>query len=251
MLLSRADSVICLKGTLLCRHIFEAETSEIFCSLDYVLEPKSAAQGGGQGFCIYILDPLVSGWDREFDGSGPLGVHGKTGALVGIGVWCGESTTENASAGRPCSVGVIRAADGKPLCQPAVLEGGVMTPTDDFWRQVKVRFDIVNNRCDVTIGEHTVLADVKVEGITIPRIVCVAVSAGTGGGKSNHICVNKLKLYENLSRTWIDYRVDKANKRLIKSNSEEVWRCAGSAQAGFGFELTQDEEEDQQVFALP
>ena len=46
-----------------------------------------------------------------------------------------------------------------------------------------------------------------------------------------------------------DYRTDPENKRLIKSNKEEIWRCAGSAKAGFGFELTQDEE-DQQVAVL-
>ena len=36
----------------------------------YVVGPKSAAEGGGQGLCLYLVDPSVEGWDRQFDGTG-------------------------------------------------------------------------------------------------------------------------------------------------------------------------------------
>ena len=41
------------------------------------MAPKDAAEGGGQGICLYLLDPSVPGWDRDFDGSGPLGFVGE------------------------------------------------------------------------------------------------------------------------------------------------------------------------------
>ena len=49
------------EGHLLCRVPFEAKGAEIFCTLEYVMEPKSAAEGGGQGLCIYLVDPSVDG----------------------------------------------------------------------------------------------------------------------------------------------------------------------------------------------
>ena len=60
------------QGHLLCRFPFEASGSEIFAQLEYVMEPKSYDQGGGQGLCIYLLDPSVPDWDRKFDGSGQI-----------------------------------------------------------------------------------------------------------------------------------------------------------------------------------
>ena len=69
-----------------------------------------------------------------------------------------------------------------------------MTRKDEYWRKVKVKFDIEDNKCDVTIGGKKVLDDIKFEGITIPKTVCIGVCAGTADGKNNHICVNKLKL---------------------------------------------------------
>ena len=59
---------------------------------------------------------------------------------------------------------------------------------------MEVKFDIEDNKCDVTIGDIKVLDDIKFEGITIPKQMCIAVCVGTANGHSNHICVNKLKL---------------------------------------------------------
>jgi hypothetical protein len=175
------------------------------------------------------------------------------------------------------------------------LEGGVVTRKDEYWRKVKIRFDIEENKCDVTIGGVKVLDDVKFEGVTIPRTVCVGVCAGTADGHNNHICVNKLNLREleegevikqsNISKendeaaaeaariaaeeaaaaeaariaaeeaaaadsgTGIpagctDWKVE--DGQLVTSDQEEDWRGAGHTFVGYGFELTQDED-DQEV----
>ena len=74
------------EGHLLCRVPFQCRSNEIHASLEYVMEPKSAAEGGGQGLCVYLVDPSVPGWDRHFDGSGPMGFVGKKGAILGVGI---------------------------------------------------------------------------------------------------------------------------------------------------------------------
>jgi hypothetical protein len=178
------------QGHLLCRVPFTTNGREIYATLEYVMEPKSAAEGGGQGLCVYLVDPTIAGWDRKFDGSGPLGFVGKTGAIVGVGIDCTGTFCE----GQPASVAVKRASDSQLLCEPAELEGGVVTRQDEYWRKIKVKFDIEDNKCDVTIGGTKVLDDIKFEGVTIPKTVCIGVCAGTADGHNNHICVNKLKL---------------------------------------------------------
>ena len=65
---------------------------------------------------------------------------------------------------------------------------------EDFWREIKVKFDIVKNSCDVTIGGVKGLDNIQLDGVTIPETVCVGVCAGTTKGKTNHMCVNKVKI---------------------------------------------------------
>merc|ERR1711865_1036976 len=101
---------------------------------------------------------------------GPLGFVGKTGAILGVGIDCTGEFCE----GKPSSVAIKRASDSKLLCDPVELKGGVVTKKEDFWRKVKIKFDIEDNKCDVTIGDVKVLDDIKFEGITIPKEVCIA-----------------------------------------------------------------------------
>ena len=212
------------QGHLLCRIPFECQNAEIIASLEYVMEPKSAAEGGGQGLCIYLCDPSVEGWDRHFDGSGPLGFVGKKGAIVGVGIDC----TGDFCEGSPASVAIKRASDSKLLCAPVVLEGGVVTQKEDFWRSVKIRFDIEDNTCDVIIGGVTVLDDVPFTGVKIPKILCVGVCAGTGGGRTNHICVNKLKLREldSSERSKRDKQVESTRASIAVSTASLCDNCA-------------------------
>lgn len=178
------------EGHLICRVPFTTDGKEIYATLEYVMEPKSASEGGGQGLCVYLCDPEIFGWDRHFDGTGPLGFVGKKGAIVGVGIDCTGKFCE----GQPASVAIKRASDSKLLCDPVHLKEGVVTRKDEYWRKVKIKFDIEDNKCDVTIGDEKVLDDIKFDGITIPKTVCIGVCAGTADGHSNHICVNKLKL---------------------------------------------------------
>jgi len=182
------------EGHLLCRHPFEAKADEIHCTFVYTMKPKNFQEQGGQGLCAYICDPSVPGWDRHFDGSGPLGFVGKKGAILGVGIDCTGTFCE----GEPSSVAVKRAQDNKLLCDPVVLEGGVATKEkSDYWRKVHIKFDIEKMEIDVKIGGQQVLKDIKIdlgEGVKLPKIVCIGVCAGTADGLNNHICINKLKL---------------------------------------------------------
>jgi len=247
---------------LLCRVPFTTSGSEIHASLEYVMKPKSAGEGGGQGLCIYLVDPSVEGWDRAFDGSGPLGFVGKAGAIVGVGIDCTGQFCE----GKPASIAIKRASDSKLLCDPVPLEGGVVTRPDELWRKVKVKFDIEDNTCDVTIGGVKVLDDIKFEGVKIPKKVCIAVCAGTADGKTNMMCVNKLKLKSEdedegggkmkmkfsagsikgetgVPKGCTDYGV--VGGKLKPLDEEGDWRMAGTGKVGFGFELTQDKDDQE------
>ena len=78
------------------------------------MAPKDENSGGGEGLCVYLLDPSVPGWDTHFDGSGPLGFVGKKGAIVGVGIDCGGDFSE----GKPGSIAIKRASDNALLCEP-------------------------------------------------------------------------------------------------------------------------------------
>jgi len=251
------------KGHILCRQPFTSTGHEIVCTLDYVMEPKSAAESGGQGLCIYLLDPEVEGWDSTFDGSGPLGFVGKTGAIVGVGIDC----TGEFCGGQASSIGIKQASDGVMLTEPKELEGGVVTRVADYWRKVKVKFDIKDNKCDVTIGKGDkaikIFNDISLKDLKIPNKVCIGVCAGTSNGKTNKICVNNIKLKgeddDDEKKVYkIDANIapaapetgvpegctdyDSSSGKLVASDKEQVWRCAGHAKVGYGFELTQDED---------
>lgn len=148
---------------------------------------------GGQGLCVYLVDPSIPGWDRQFDGTGPLGFVGKTGTIVGVGIDC----TGEFCGGNPSCV-AVKAANGDLLCDPVNMEHGVYTPKEEYWRKIHIKFDIEDNNCDVKIGGHKILDNVKFEGVKIPNTVCVGVCAGTTGEHFNHMCVNKLKLLAEL-----------------------------------------------------
>ena len=128
---------------------------------------------------------------------GPLGFVGKIGAIVGVGIDC----TGEFCGGQPSSVAVKRSTDNKLLCEPVVLEMGVVTrKKGGYWREVKINFDLEHNTCTAVIGGVTVLDHVHLPGITIPKKVCVAVCAGTEAGRTNRICVNGLKLQSEASQ---------------------------------------------------
>ena len=143
-----------------------------------------------QGLCVYLVDPSVDGWDQHFDGSGPLGFIGKKGAIIGVGL---DNTGNFAGVPRCCAI--KRASDGQILNTPAVLS--TATTGEDEWRKIKIRFDIEQNNCDVTLGDHKVLDDVSFEGVTIPKTVCVGVCGATSRDKHFAICVNDVMLLDD------------------------------------------------------
>ena len=172
------------EGHLLCRVPFEATGSEIIASLDYCMGPN---EDGGEGLCVYLVDPSVEGWDQHFDGSGPMGFMGKKGAIVGVGI---DQT--GSFAGKPNHVAIKRASDGEMLGEAVALDHDAVTPEDE-WRHIKIKFDIQDNTCDVTIGGKKLLNDVHFSGVKIPKQVCIGVCAATSD-KHFAICVNDVIL---------------------------------------------------------
>lgn len=183
------------QGHLLCRVPFTRRGKEIHAGLEYTMKPKSSREGGGQGLCVYLVDPSVPGWDRDFNGTGPLGFVGKHGAIVGVGIDC----TGNFCEGQPGSIAVKRANDAQLLCEPVVIKqnqckGGVVTRKGDYWRKVHIKFDIELNTCEVRYDGKIIIENVQLEGIEIPKTVCIGVCAATSDGKSNFTSVNKVKI---------------------------------------------------------
>eukprot|EP00658_Telonema_sp_P-2_P076579 TRINITY_DN6733_c0_g1_i6.p1 TRINITY_DN6733_c0_g1~~TRINITY_DN6733_c0_g1_i6.p1 ORF type:complete len:445 (-),score=101.82 TRINITY_DN6733_c0_g1_i6:109-1443(-) len=198
------------EGHVLCRQPFVSHGVEVHASVEYSMSTKACNQHGGHGICIYLLDPTIPGWDRSFNGAGPLGFVGKAGAILGVGLESslGDSTGEFFGE-HPGAVAVRRASDSKLLCEAVALEKhgeeGVESVSTDGgeWRMIKAKFDIADMTVTVKIGGYKYLDNVSIDlgqdeagnPIKIPSQVCVAVCAGVAGHwRVDRICVNNLKV---------------------------------------------------------
>ena len=181
-----------LQGHLLCRKPLKCAGSEIHTSFEYVLAPRPYDKAGGEGLCMYLLDPTVVGWDSHFDGSGSLGFVGKKGAIVGVGI----DQAGNFAEGQPGTVAIKR-ADNTLMCEPVKIDAGVLS---NKWIKVQIRFEIQENTIDVHVGGVHLLKEVPLDGVTIPRVVCVGVCGATSATRNNLICVNKVKLHETVDK---------------------------------------------------
>lgn len=141
---------------------------------------------------MYLLDPTVVGWDSHFDGSGSLGFVGKKGAIVGVGI----DQAGNFDEGQPGTVAIKR-ADNTLMCEPVKIDAGVLS---NKWIKVQIRFEIQENTIDVHVGGVHLLKHVPLDGVTIPRVVCVRVCGATSATRNNLICVNKVKLHETVDK---------------------------------------------------
>ena len=72
-------------------------------------------------------------------------------------------------------------------------EDGDDTPE---WRRVKIRIDVENDTCDVTVGGETVLEGVSLPAGIIPSIMCIGVCATAAAGKFARLCVNDIVLID-------------------------------------------------------
>ena len=173
---------------MLCRIPLETNSSNIFAHFDYVAE---AADPGsvGEGLCVYLIDPSVDAWDRDFTAAGPLGFVGKRGAVLGIGIdlagnFCGE----------PNQV-AIKSPAGDILYQCA-LPCSAVTPEDD-WRDVSIKFDIEEHTCDMSIAGQELFSGVALEGISIPRTICIGVCAAANATHHAFLAVNNISLVDD------------------------------------------------------
>ena len=198
------------QGHVLCRVPFETVGSEIHAHLDYVVEVDDA-DNLGLGFCIYIVDPSVPGWDRLFDGSGPLGFNGKTGALLGVGI------DLDGSFGGEANHVVIKSVGGDQLCSAALSCAHptpmILDPDDPDcempeWRRVGIRFDIEAHSVDVKVGGEMIIEGFHLGAIKIPNNICIGVCGATSADKHAHLCVNDIVLIDEDDEGGVDISLD-------------------------------------------
>ena len=185
---SFGDHTIIWQGHVVCRVPLETIDSEIHAQLEYIVE-SDTPESVGEGLGIYLLDPAVDGWDHNFESSGVLGFLGKAGALLCIGIdlggnFCGEAN----------HVAVMSAA-GDVLCKQA-LDCEALVSEDEGWRSVVVVIAVDSNTCSVAVGGKQLMQDVKLEGIRIPRKLCIGVCAASSTTNYAHICVNDITLVD-------------------------------------------------------
>eukprot|EP00656_Telonema_subtile_P049804 TRINITY_DN6279_c0_g1_i1.p1 TRINITY_DN6279_c0_g1~~TRINITY_DN6279_c0_g1_i1.p1 ORF type:complete len:303 (-),score=49.75 TRINITY_DN6279_c0_g1_i1:59-967(-) len=157
--------------------------------------PNLSYGTGGEGFCIYLLDPSVEGYDTDFDTSGPLGFGGKAGALLGVGIdLAGNFSCGPDQPRKPNSVSV-RGGTGELLSIGSV-PGGVGSVD---WRNVEITFDLTGSvlRCTVQLGQHTVLCSKALPGVHLSNKVVIGVCAACSGKLTNAVAINSLELCES------------------------------------------------------
>ena len=170
---------------MLCRIPLETNSSHIFAHFDYVAEAEDPGSVG-EGLCVYLIDPALDGWDRDFTTAGPLGFVGKKGAVVGIAIDLAGNF-----CGKPNHV-AIKSPAGDTLFRCA-LPCSAVTPAND-WRDVSIQFDIDEHTCDMSIAGEELFTGVKLECISIPRTICIGVCAAANATHHAFIAVNNISL---------------------------------------------------------
>lgn len=149
----------------------------------------------GEGLCVYLVDPSISGWDRDFAVGGPLGfrggshIAGRRGVVVGIaidltGSFCAE----------PNQV-AIKSAAGVILYQCDFPYSAITSPGE--WRDVSIKFGVDSSSCDMSIGGKEVFAGVRLAGVCIPRTACIGVCASASATHHAFISVNNISLLDD------------------------------------------------------
>ena len=191
------DEAEAQQGHVLCRVPFETKGSEIHALLEYVVEAEEESSIG-EGFTVYILDPAVRGWDREFEGHGPIGYKGKKAAVLGVAVDLTGNVTGEAN-----HVAIL-SADGTVL-HKAPMGCDIVTPMcidedgDEVneWRKMKITFNVTDGTCSVIIAGNELLTAVSLEDIpSLPSIICMGVVGGANPDHFAHICVNDISLID-------------------------------------------------------
>eukprot|EP00658_Telonema_sp_P-2_P067409 TRINITY_DN56316_c0_g1_i1.p2 TRINITY_DN56316_c0_g1~~TRINITY_DN56316_c0_g1_i1.p2 ORF type:complete len:218 (-),score=56.84 TRINITY_DN56316_c0_g1_i1:133-786(-) len=145
----------------------------------------------GAGLCAYLLDPSVEGWQSKFDGTGHMGFVGKTGAIIGIAL---DNTGDFTGGADKEDHLTIKRVNGVQL-KTQKIEGGFMTE-DEEWKQVHIKFDLADMKCDVKLDGKTIMDNIEFGDIKIPSKLCLAV-CGAATDKDFRIAVNDVKL-ENM-----------------------------------------------------
>lgn len=179
------------EGHMLCRVPFETDDKKLEVKLEYMTCSKDNCEPG-EGFCVYLVDPSVEGWDTDFNGEGPVGFQGKAGAVVGCFVDIGGKVCGDKNH---CAIKGPTLADKDCVAKKKVEEDDIMTNGE--WKEIKIGFDTDDGEIDFKIDGKKMCDDVKwhgKDGMKIPKTVSVGICAATSGDRCCEIRVNDLKI---------------------------------------------------------
>jgi len=179
------------EGHLLCRIPFQTEDKKLEVTLEYMTCAKDNTEPG-EGFCVYLVDPSVEGWDTDFDGEGPVGFQGKSGAVVGCFVDIGGKVSGDKNH---CCVKGPDLKDKDCVAKKKVDANDIMT--DGKWKEIKISFDTDDGEIDFKIDGVKVCDDVKwkgKDGMTLPKNVAVGICGATSGDHCCEIRVHDLRI---------------------------------------------------------
>ena len=160
--------------------------------------PNMSYSTGGEGFCVYMVDPDVPGWDTVFTGTGPLHFVGKPGALLGVGLDAAghfASGDDDPNTRFPNSV-AVRAGTGELLTVGKVKDG---VGTNE-WRAVEITFDWSSAVlcCSVKIGGKSVLRSASIPGVHLAKKVPIhwGGQLTAASGVCWCVCFDLIKVHE-------------------------------------------------------
>ena len=172
-------------GHLLCSHPFDIKTGEVHVSLEYYTKQIHEDAPHGEGLCVYLADPSVEKVCEEFEGTGACGFTGKTGGICGVFLdLAGHISGKD-------EVCVRGAQNSDAILGKTKVDKGLWS--EEKFVKIEIKFDTVDKKIDVRVGDHKVLDNVEFP-FDLPAKIIAGVCAGASNANYSKICVNKLKL---------------------------------------------------------
>ena len=139
---------------------------------------------------MYLIDPSVDEWDRDFTSKGGLmNLVGKKGVVLGVGIdlagnFCGQANQV-----------AIKTPAGDTIHQCTIPCAAVTA--EDEWRPVSIKFDIDDLTCDMSIGGVQLFEGIRLQQVSIPHTLCIGVCASTIAARPAFIAVNNISLVDH------------------------------------------------------
>lgn len=155
-------------GQLICLEPLSVAGCDVCVGFEYVMH---GTEGQSDGLAVCLMDPSVEGWDRLFDGLGPLGLQGKTGAILAVGF----DLTGHASGGsdKANSITIQQPCEGGGILHSEQMEGP-LTTGETQWREVHIKINADQAHCSIVYQGQQIL-DTCLAGVSLPPSLGVAV----------------------------------------------------------------------------